>query len=84
MKYTIEIEVDSFGAISALVESRRKVAKHEKKVCGSAKSRKQLLQLFNEDFDEFVSFVCAAERLAKALQYVAMVDLEHDQKKPQG
>ncbi len=83
MKYTIEIEVDSFGAVASLVEARRKVAKHQKKIWSSSKSRKQLLQLFNDDLEEFVSFICAAERLSKALEYVAMVNLDHDQKKPQ-
>ncbi len=81
MKYTIELEVDSFGAASSLVEAQRKVAKHNRKIWSSAKSRKQLLQLFNDDFEEFISFVCAAERLSQALQHVAMTEL--DQKKPQ-
>ena len=76
MKLTIELEIDSVGEAARIVESQRKVAKHSKAIWKSKQSRKQLLQSFHEDFDSFVDFVCAAERLSKYLQYVAEADLE--------
>lgn len=81
MKFVIEIELDYFGAIATLVESQRKVARHSKKIWASKKSRKELQRLFSEDFDEFVRFVCAADSLSKAMQYIATIRLDQQSQK---
>lgn len=84
MKYLIEIEVLDFCDVYLLVQSQKEMSNHLRKIRGSHKNPRRLLQLFNDDFEVFLAFIYASHRLCGALNSIASIDLAAHSKKPEG
>lgn len=65
MKLFIELQLQYVGEAIRLHNKAQEVLKHSKLIGSQKKGKRELLALFNADFDEFCNFVSAAEEVAQ-------------------
>lgn len=65
MKFQIELDLETVGEATCIQKNAEAVLKYERIVRTSRKTKRELLAMFNADFEEFRSFVFAAVSIAE-------------------